>query len=83
MSSCQDSCYRQLLAITLGSPSNTTLWILFVSGVPPPLPPRLRIFLVKKGVTDLGGTPAPLPFRDISPKKILQKGLKIVFLLNK
>ena len=62
----------------LGRVSNTTLWILPVSGVPPPL----QNLFGKKGVTDLGGTPLP-PFTDFSPKKILQQGLKIVFFAQK
>ena len=48
-------------------------------GVPHPV---YVFFWGKKGVTDLGGTPLP-PFTDISPKKILQKGLKIVFFAQK
>ena len=63
----------------LGKRSNTTLRILSVRGVPPPL--YGQNFRQKK-VTDLGGTPLP-PFTDIPPKNVLQKVLKMVFFAQK
>ena len=54
----------------LGRRSDTTLRILSVRGVPPPL--YGQNFRQKK-VTDLGGTPFP-PFTDFSPKIFFKKG---------
>ena len=63
----------------LGRVSNTNLQILSVSGVPQP-PLYGFVFSAKKKLRIWGYPPPPL--YGLSPKKILQKGLKIVFFFS-